>query len=78
MLCADQVRDAMRYDARLAAAGAGQYEHGALGKFDGLALFGVQAFQEIHEGSTDSYGDIEANGFCESRGSFGAWRRYSL
>ena len=44
----DGVRDAVRDDARLAGAGAGEDEHRAVGVHDGLALFGVERREQIH------------------------------
>ena len=42
---ADQVGDAVGEHPGLAASGAGQHEQRALGRLDGLALLGVQAFE---------------------------------
>ena len=45
----DDVRDAMRDDAGLAAARAGQNQQRSFGVGDRFALLRVQAFEEIHE-----------------------------
>ncbi len=45
----DQMGDAVRDDARLAAAGAGQNQQGTFAVLDGLALPVVESFEEIHE-----------------------------
>ena len=46
----DQVGDAVRYDARLAGAGAGENEQRAFRVFDGSALFRIERRKEVsHE-----------------------------
>ncbi len=47
----DQVGDAVGDDARFAAAGAGQDQHGAFGGFDGFALLRVQLVEKRQCGS---------------------------
>ena len=48
VLRADQVRDPMRDDARLAAARAGENQHRAFGGFDRFTLLGIEAREKIH------------------------------
>ena len=45
----DDMRDAVRDDARLAAAGAGQDQQRTFGVGNGFALLGIQPFEKIHE-----------------------------
>ncbi len=48
MLRADQMRNAMRDDARLAAARAGQDQHRAFGRFYCFTLLGIEAREKVH------------------------------
>ena len=43
--CCDDVRDAVRDDARLARSGARQDQHGAIGVQHGLALLGIESLR---------------------------------
>ena len=49
MVCFDQVRDAMRDDARFAAAGSGQQQQRTFDMRHGFALLRVETCKEIHE-----------------------------
>ena len=51
---ADEVRDAVGDDARLAGPGAGEDQQRAVHLEHGLALFGVQLVEEVHHRTADS------------------------
>ena len=44
---ANEIRDSMREQSRLPRAGAGDHEYGTIGRGHGIALYGIQAFEEL-------------------------------
>ena len=69
----DEVRDAMRDDAGLAGAGAGEQQHGAVDGLDAFALLRIHVFEKAgHGGDSDVYfTGIGERGFPPDRGVSG-------
>ena len=66
-----QVGDAVRNDASLAAAGAGDDQQGAVDGLDGFALLGVQSFEDI---GCHRLGDYNTGGGAVTLTWLGGWR----